>query len=367
MLKYSYLLFTLPILFLIAAVPPTVRATPTLTLVPISVVVANPGTAASYIVSLSGGTANATYALTLTGLPAGASYAFSTQTISEADGSSILTIQTSIPTPLYCPGSYSFTVTATNTLVSSDNAIVTGDLSVNQAGGPMLVVSVSTDKSSYMVGETMTISLGTNRPAEGTLTISPPSGSPIIVHYQYSIPPTKTLTATSSIGLWTVNFAADDYCGYSTSASTQFDVIPGIMTLTSTITGTLTATSTSSTSTTATTEATSTTSVTSTATETGNHTQTDILTGTVSSVQTISSTITAAPVTTTTVMMQVENPTLELILASILLMSVLILMSNLIKRGRRGTITCRNCGFSNPSTAPSFCVKCGRPLRGRSS
>ena len=220
-LKSSNLMLLIALLVFISAISPNVHAAATLTIVPASVVT-NPATAASYIVTLSGGTANATYALVLTGLAPGAAYSFSSPTIGSS-GSSVLNIQTSIATPLYCPGSYLFTVTARNTIVSADYASATGSLSVNQVG-PALVASVSTDKSTYTIGETVVISLGTNKPAEGTLTISPPSGAPSSFQYQYPIPPTKTLILIPPVGTWTVTFAADDYCGVSTNAVAHFDV-----------------------------------------------------------------------------------------------------------------------------------------------
>ncbi len=94
--------------------------------------------------------------------------------------------------------------------------------------GPPLSVSVAADKSVYTVGDKVTILLSANRPAEGRLTISPPSGAPSVFDYQlllgsYSI--TKTLTA-STIGHWTVSFQADDYCSGVSSAQTSFDVSP---------------------------------------------------------------------------------------------------------------------------------------------
>jgi hypothetical protein len=87
---------------------------------------------------------------------------------------------------------------------------------------------VATDKSTYTVGDKVTILLSSNRPAEGRLTISPPSGAPTIFDYQllygsYSI--SKTLTA-STIGHWTVSFQADDYCAGVSSAQASFDVSP---------------------------------------------------------------------------------------------------------------------------------------------
>ena len=181
--------------------------------------------AASYAISLNGATANATYALALSGLPPGAIYSFSPSTIS-AGGSSVLTIQTFSP-PMYCPNSYSFNVTATNVALASDRASASANLVLTQAGPP-LSVSITTDKSSYIAGDTVIISISINRAAEGTLTISPPSGSPSTFQYEYTNPAsfTKSLsTAGQPSGAWAIAFQADDYCGGVSSAATYFNVV----------------------------------------------------------------------------------------------------------------------------------------------
>jgi hypothetical protein len=356
------------LLVFISAISPNVHAAATLTIVPASVVT-NPATAASYIVTLGGGTANATYSLVLTGLAPGAAYSFSSLTIGSS-GSSVLNIQTSVATPLYCPGSYLFTVTARNTMVSADYASATGSLSVNQVG-PALVASVSTDKSTYTIGETVVISLGINKPAEGTLTISPPSGAPSSFQYQYPIQPTKTLILIPPVGTWTVTFAADDYCGVFTNAVAHFDVSStGSSTNTTTVTSIAIYSYTSTISTTTTTEITSTTLPIFVVTETGNATVLNTLTSTSTTEQTISfsATLAQASTTSTNVITNIENPSLELGLGSILTILVLVIGINLVRRSRPGkAIICSNCGFKNPFTATSFCVRCGESLkRGRS-
>ncbi len=146
-MKQSNPIFPFALLILLGVFLQNVQAAPVLTVFPPSVVT-NPNTAASYIINLNGGTPNATYALTVTGLPNGAVYSFSSAMISSGE-SSVLTIQTSVTSSLYCPRNYPFTVTATNTLLSSDSASATGSLSVNQVG-PGLVVSISTDKPAYI-------------------------------------------------------------------------------------------------------------------------------------------------------------------------------------------------------------------------
>jgi len=202
----------------------SVHAAPTLTINPPSQTTSQTS-AASYTISLSGAASNATYALSLSGLPTGANYSFSPSTIS-ASGSSVLTIQTSSP-PVYCPNSYSFNVTATNVAVGSDRASASANLVVTQSGPP-LSVSASTDKSTYIAGESAIISVSINRAAKGTLTISPPSGSPSAFHYQYTGPASFTKsfsTASQPAGRWAAAFQADDYCGGVSSAVAYFDVV----------------------------------------------------------------------------------------------------------------------------------------------
>jgi hypothetical protein len=223
-LRHSRTLFLFTLLVLIFWISPIVQSAPTLTINPTSQAVPQ-ASAASYTVSLSGGAANATYALTLTGLPTGMTYSFSPSTI-RTSGSSVLTIQTSSP-PLYCPGSYSFTVLATNVAASSDSTSTAANLIVTPIGQP-LSVTVSTDKSIYTTGENVTISVSINMAAQGTLTITPPSGTPSAYQYQYSTRAsfTKSYSTTNRpTGRWAVTFQADDYCGGTSRATANFDVV----------------------------------------------------------------------------------------------------------------------------------------------
>lgn len=201
------------------------------------------GTSAAYTVGLSGALATS-YALSVSGT-SGASTSFSSNPLSTPPGggtgagSTTLTISTSNAPGLYCPGVYSFAVTAINATDGTapwpqppgypnpDQGTATATLTVVQVGPPLAVI-VSTDKSAYTVGQQVTITLTANRPAEGQLTISPPSGPPSVFSYQlilgsYSI--TKTLTA-NAIGHWTISFQADDFCGGVSSAQASFDVSP---------------------------------------------------------------------------------------------------------------------------------------------
>ncbi|MGD0423519.1 MAG: hypothetical protein ABSA92_08695 [Candidatus Bathyarchaeia archaeon] len=368
-MKHSKLILPFSLLILVGVFLPNVHAAPTLTIFPASVVT-NQNTAASYIVNLNGGTPNATYEPTVTGLPDAAVYSFSSDLIGPS-GSSVLTIQTSIASPLYCPRSYAFTVTATNTLLSSDSASATGRLGINQVGSG-LVVSISTDKSTYIVGETVAISIVTNRPAEGTLTISPPSGSPSSFRFQYPIPAMKPWTVIPPAGSWTVTFLADDYCGVSNNAVVRFNVAPSTIfsTNTTTTTYTIPITSTSTSVTGTTTSATSTTTSTAVTSETGTGTLLNILTSATTNEQTavITTTLTQSSTTSTILITKFANPDLELALGSILTISVLAIAISLIRRPRLGDgITCGKCGFKNPLTASSYCVKCGQPLKRRPS
>ena len=365
-------------LITIGAAIPSAHAAPSLTIFPSSVA-ANQNIAASYILNLNGGAANASYGLSLNGLPSAAIYSFSSTQIG-ASGSSILTIQTSIPTPLYCPGSYPFTVTATNTILSTDTASATGNLHVNNVG-PSLAVSLSTDKTTYTTGDTVTISLASNRQAKGNLTIMPPSGPPQIYLYSSINPPMKTLTANLQ-GIWKVALAADDYCGVLAKAVTQFNVESTSTTSTSssttsstsqnntttstTMTTVLTSTSTVTSTTSTVTSTSSTVTVTSTTTQTGTVTETGGVTTTTTDQATTSIVTSLGQETTTSTetLSNISNPPLEMLLGTILTLFVLTISISVIhRRNPGGTITCSNCGFKNPPSAPHFCVKCGQPFK----
>ncbi len=230
-------LFLLGVMVLAFALLPRAYASPvTVTITP-SIQAVLQTSLASYSVGLSSG-AKSAYKLSLSGLVAGAPYAFSSNPVSTppgggtGSGSSTLTIDTS-STPLYCPGTYSFTVSASNSTSSptpptpGDSGSASASLTVVQVGPP-LGVTVTTNKPTYRIGDTVTISLTANRPAEGLLTISSPSGSPSTFSYIFYGPSytlTKTLTV-NTIGRYTVTFQADDFCSGFSSASASFDVTP---------------------------------------------------------------------------------------------------------------------------------------------
>lgn len=237
------MIFLLALVFL--AFIPNVHASPvTVSISPTSQAVPQ-GTSAAYTVSLSGALATA-YSLSLSGLY-GASASFGSNPISTPPGggtgagSTTLSISTSNAPGLYCPGTYSFTVAARNSTDGTvpppgsqppgypnpDTGSASATITVIQVGPP-LSVTVTTDKPAYRIGDKVTIVLSASRPAEGRLTISPPSGTPSTFDYQliygsYSI--TRTLTA-NSIGHWTVTFQADDFCSGISSAQAAFDTTP---------------------------------------------------------------------------------------------------------------------------------------------
>jgi len=356
----SYHLLLIVILIATGAALPNVRAAPTLTITPGSVV-ASQGTPASYDLTLSGGTPNATYTLTLSGLPIGSVYSFSPVAIGPS-GSSTLVIQSGLPNPLYCPGSYSFMVTATNTIASSDFASTPGAFVVSQSSHP-LFVSVSTDNSTYTTGENVTITITTDTAARGTLTITTPTGAIILRKYQFTgitnfVTPFH-LNSTSPLGQWTVNFSADDYCGLTNSASKTFTVIASTPN-----------TTTASTTATRSMIESSTTAITATSTtmliliETGNLTSTYTTIVTTAATQTTWSTATQSQAASTNIMplWKIEHPYSEVILAVILILSLLVIIRRV--RPSKGGI-CVKCGFRNPSQATSYCINCGERLNKR--
>lgn len=232
-MSYSKPLFLLGVMIIAFVLLPHAYASPvTVSITPTTQAVPQISTA-SYSIGLSGA-AKTAYKLSLSGLVAGSSYSFSSNPVSTpaGSGSSSLTFDTS-NTPLYCPGTYSFTVSASNStsgptpIMPGDSGSDSGSLTVIPVGPP-LAITVSTDKSAYRIGDTVTIALTANRPAEGQMIISSPSGTPVTFLYSFLAPTyslTKTLTA-NSIGQWTVNFQADDFCSGFNSASAAFDVAP---------------------------------------------------------------------------------------------------------------------------------------------
>lgn len=198
-------------------------------------VTVNPGyqsvpqsTPANYMVSLTGNREAMiapTYTLSVNGLPSGAQESFVSNPVTLTDGGAA---STSLSLDLYCPGTYPFTVTASG---SSGVGATSGpaSLTVTQLG-PSLQVSVSSDKPSYILGQTITITIGANRPAEGTLTVTSPSGASTSYPFAFALgetySTTETLTAAQPYGTWTMSVQGDDYCGVMSTSSGQFTVGP---------------------------------------------------------------------------------------------------------------------------------------------
>jgi uncharacterized repeat protein (TIGR02543 family) len=204
----------------VKAMPVTVQITPPTQAIP-------QGTAASYTVGLLGAPLTTDgYDLTLSGLVPGAAYSLSSRVATPAgSGTTSLTIDAS-STPLFCPGTYPFTVTATNS-TTGDTGSASGSLTVLLVGPP-ISITITTDKSTYRIGDTVTIQMSANRPAEARLTISTPSGSTSVFYYVFYGPSyalTKTLTA-NTLGRYTLTFEADDFCNGYSSATTNFEVTP---------------------------------------------------------------------------------------------------------------------------------------------
>ena len=343
------------------AMPVTVQITPTSQTIP-------QGTAASYTIGLSGATSTTDgYDVAVSGLVSGATYSLTPPRVATpaGSGSTGLTLDAS-STPLYCPGTYSFTVTATNS-TTRDSGAGSGSLTVVQVG-PSLVLQVSTDKQSYGVGDKVTITDSANRPAEARLTVTPPLGSSSIVYDNFSGSLTYTHTLTvNAIGTYTVTIQGDDFCNGYSSATANFDVVSSVQIMTTTTWMTSTVRS----------AATSTTSTTSERTDTSNFysvsvtqisqptTQQTTIATTLSSTSTyshVSTVVHLLQTFSTSTLVGLQDPWTETGLAAVVALSLGILVGPRIVRFRR--TPCKYCGRMNPASAESFCVACGNPLKG---
>jgi len=206
--------------------PVNVRANPVVSISPITQN-APQASQASYAVSFGGGLLGATYVFSVSGLPYGTTYAFSPNTVHAISGSSTLVISTSDIRGTYCPGSYAFTVSVTNQGAPPDTGSASATLNVASVGAPLLV-SLSTDKSAYVQGDTISILITVTRPAEGTLTVSSPTGIPTTFSFQtlYATTLTKRMIAKQPYGTYTATVKADDYCNSFNSAAATFAVGP---------------------------------------------------------------------------------------------------------------------------------------------
>lgn len=146
-----------------------------------------------------------------------------------AVGTSILTLPVPGPNDV-CPGQSSpgpyymqFTVRGADTAVPG-GAIVTASLIVNllPAGFP-LVISIEPSKPSYRVGETVTLTMNSNLPAEYYLKVRKPDGS-VWTSAQAYLPATFTKKSSEPLGTYTAELVAY-YCGMA-QAATSFVVTP---------------------------------------------------------------------------------------------------------------------------------------------
>jgi len=182
------------------------------------------GSFASYTISIAHAVPNAAYTLSLSGLPVGAGFSFSPNPVTTSatgEASSTLTIDAA-SSPLYCPASYSLTVTAST---AGDTGAASASLAVATAG-PSLQVKVFTDKPAYQLGEQVSIHMLVNRPAEGLLTVSPPTGFSSMFSFRFSSQSyeiVKTLPA-SQLGSWSATFQVNDLCSGFQTAVAYFDV-----------------------------------------------------------------------------------------------------------------------------------------------
>ena len=211
---------------LVSVFPINVKASLIVSISPVSKI-APQASQTSYTVSYSGGLLGATYDFSVSGLPYGTTYSFSPSSITANSGTSTLTISTSDIMGTYCPGSYAFTVSVTNQGAPADTGSAPASLTVSLVGPP-LVVNLSSDQASYTEGQTITLLVTVNRPAEGKLTVTSPKGIPNIFSFQtlYAKTVTRTLAATQPYGTYTATVTADDYCGSYNSASITFSVGP---------------------------------------------------------------------------------------------------------------------------------------------
>ena len=219
-MRRQSLVVILTVIFLALIVPANVQAVIALTLAPSPQTISQTQTA-TYNIGIIGA-ANTAYTFSVSGV-VGSFNPNPVMTDATGTGSTQLIADASTP-PTYCPGTYSFTVTASG---NGESQSIGGVLTVNQVGPP-LQVSVNTDKQTYQKGETVTVTITVTRPAEGQVTVSGPSGSPMTYPFTTQsagsgVVATFTAQATGS---YTVTAQADDYCSNFSSAQSTFTVSP---------------------------------------------------------------------------------------------------------------------------------------------
>lgn len=219
-LRVAFLLGLIVLSFTIF--PPVRAAVVAVSVAPTSEVVSEYGVA-TYTVSVSG-TPGAQYSLSLTSF-SGSQSIFSPNPVTAAVGVVTSTLSVDLSAYGFCPGSYTYTVTATNTALSSD-ASSSNVFSVTVTpAGPGLAATVTTDKPTYRLNDQVTIVMNVNKPADARLTIQPPTGSPRVFDL-YSVygSTSKTLTA-DTVGRWSVTFEAT-VCSEYSNVIAYFDVAP---------------------------------------------------------------------------------------------------------------------------------------------
>jgi hypothetical protein len=235
-MRYSKLLFILSLMILAVTLPTNVHAAVLVTVTPTTQFVSQ-GNQALFTISLTGANPGKVYALSLSGLTSGAAFAFSANPVTaSAAGTAMSTLTVDASTAaLYCPGTYSFAVTATSSAPPDSGTSTVSTLTVAPVGPP-IQVSLSTDKPSYRLNDQVTILFSVNRDAYARLTITDPTGSPTPLYGPLLGSSSKTLTA-DKVGRWRVDFQADDYCGGSSSAVVFFDVSPDTYDVSISLTG----------------------------------------------------------------------------------------------------------------------------------
>lgn len=128
------------------------------------------------------------------------------------------------PAAPYCPGIYSFTVIATSPVGSGS---IKGVLNVGQVGAP-IVAKITTDHAEYTVGDPIFVQVWLQRPEQGLLTITPPTG-PSVTYTLISVANAETILnkeiiASKPYGWWTATVQLNDYCAQSSAAVTMFVV-----------------------------------------------------------------------------------------------------------------------------------------------
>jgi hypothetical protein len=218
------------ILILLTVMMPTLVYAPppvSVTVTPTSQFVLQ-GSTATYQVNLVGSWYNEPYHLSVLGLPSGSvKSAPSITTVAGAGSGNIVLDAGSLP-GLYCPNTYTFQVQATSASAPPDIGTSSVASVTVTPVGPPLHVTLTSDKPTYRIGDKVSLSISTNRPSKGILTITPPSGSPSTFSY-YTYGPTYAITRTltaDKIGRYGVAFQADDFCSGFDSAQIFFDVTP---------------------------------------------------------------------------------------------------------------------------------------------